>query len=190
MSESEPFVFVDADSWQAWLDENSEVETEAWLKIAKKGSGFASPTSREALEVALCFGWIDGQRKSLDESYFLQRYCRRRPRSTWSQVNVELGARLAEAGRMRPGGLREVERAQADGRWELAYVSQKEFVVPADFRAALDSSAAATAAYARLGRTAQYLAVFPVLKARTPAGRASAINAAIQRLATSSPEQD
>ena len=188
MSESDPLVFPDAGSWEAWLEEHADIETDAWLKIAKKGSGLASPTSREALEVALCFGWIDGQRKGLDDAHFLQRYCRRRARSTWSQVNIGIVARLTESGRMRPSGLREVERAQADGRWELAYVSQKDFVPPDDFRAALEASAAATAAYAALGKTAQYSAAFPALKAKTAAGRAAAICSAIERLAASSAE--
>jgi len=186
MPESDPHVFLDAESWQRWLDANAETETEAWLKMAKKNSGFSSPTSREALEVALCFGWIDGQRKGLDDAHYLQRYCRRRPQSTWSQVNVEIVARLAEEGRMRPGGLREVERAQADGRWDIAYVSQKEFVVPDDLRAALDANPAAATAYAALGKTAQYLTAFPAIKAKTPAGRASAIATAVARLAASS----
>ncbi len=180
---SEPRQFPDVASWEAWLEEHAESETEIWVKIAKKGSGIPSITVREALEGVLCFGWIDGQRKSWDEQFFLQRYCRRRARSTWSQVNVELVAKLAEEGRMRAGGLREVERAQVDGRWEMAYVSQRDFVVPADFQAALDANPDAAAAYSALGKTAQYLAAFPALTAKTPAGRASAIVVAMERLA-------
>lgn len=112
---------ADARAWEAWLAEHHEDSPGVWLRVAKKGSGVASVTISEALDVCLCYGWIDGLRHSLDGTYFLQRYTRRRARSTWSQVNVARVGALVAAGRMRPAGLAEVEAAQADGRWAAAY---------------------------------------------------------------------
>jgi len=113
--------FRDATEFEAWLDAHVDLQAGVWLKIAKKGSGVPSLTSDEAVDVGLCFGWISGQRKSLDEVYYLQKYVPRRPRSRWSQVNVAKVAELIAAGRMRPSGLAEVEAAKADGRWAAAY---------------------------------------------------------------------
>ena len=114
----------DGPAWEAWLEEHHATAPEAWLRIAKKGSGLASVSIGEALDGALCFGWIDGQRRGLDDVSFLQRYCPRRARSTWSQVNVEKVARLTAQGRMRPAGQAEVDAARADGRWDAAYERQ------------------------------------------------------------------
>jgi hypothetical protein len=116
--------FASADDWEAWLEESGASAAGVWIKVAKKGSGIASVTHAEALDVALCFGWIDGQRKSFDEQYFLQRFTPRRPRSIWSQRNREHIERLTAAGRMRPAGRREVDAAKADGRWDAAYEAQ------------------------------------------------------------------
>jgi uncharacterized protein YdeI (YjbR/CyaY-like superfamily) len=107
--------------WEAWLAENHASVDGIWLKIAKKGSGLQSVTVSEALEIALCYGWIDGQRKALDERHFLQRYTPRRRRSNWSRINRGKAEELIRAGRMRPAGLAEIERAKADGRWDRAY---------------------------------------------------------------------
>src|SRR5919109_4872538 len=113
-----PIVFFgSAADWEAWLDANHTTDG-VWIKVAKKRSGIASVTHAEALEIALCFGWIDGQRKGLDEALFLQKFTPRRPRSKWSRINRGKAEELIEAGRMRPAGLVEVERARADGRWE------------------------------------------------------------------------
>ena len=117
--------------------------TEVWLRIAKKGSGLASLSIGEALDGALCFGWIDGQRRGLDDVSFLQRYCPRRARSSWSQVNVEKVARLTAEGRMRPAGRAEVDAARADGRWDAAYERQSTATVPDDLAAALAADPAA-----------------------------------------------
>jgi uncharacterized protein YdeI (YjbR/CyaY-like superfamily) len=106
-----------AAEWEAWLEANHDASEGVWLKIAKKGSGIPSVTIAEALDVCLCFGWIDSRREALDEDHYLQRYTPRRPRSNWSRINVEKVAKLTAAGRMRPAGLAEVERAKADGRW-------------------------------------------------------------------------
>jgi uncharacterized protein YdeI (YjbR/CyaY-like superfamily) len=112
--------FASAAEWEAWMEANHDSSDGVWLKLAKKGSGIPSVTLAEALEVCLCFGWIDGLRKALDDHYYLQRYTPRRPRSNWSRINVSKVEELTAAGRMRPAGLAEVERARADGRWDAA----------------------------------------------------------------------
>ncbi len=109
-----------AAAWEEWLEANHDAAEGAWLKIAKKGSGIPSVTIAEALDLCLCFGWIDSRREALDDDHYLQRYTPRRPRSNWSRINVEKVASLTAAGRMRPAGLAEVERAKADGRWDAA----------------------------------------------------------------------
>jgi uncharacterized protein YdeI (YjbR/CyaY-like superfamily) len=110
--------FASAADWEAWLEANHDSSEGVWLKLAKKGSGIPSVTLAEALDACLCFGWIDSRREALDDDYYLQRYTPRRRRSKWSRINVEKVAKLTAAGRMRPAGLAEVERAKADGRWE------------------------------------------------------------------------
>jgi uncharacterized protein YdeI (YjbR/CyaY-like superfamily) len=112
--------FASAAEWEAWLEANHDSAAGVWLKLAKKGSGIESVTVTEALDGCLCFGWIDGRREALDDDYYLQRYTPRRRRSNWSRLNVEKVAKLTAAGRMRPSGLAEVERAKADGRWDAA----------------------------------------------------------------------
>lgn len=112
--------FASAAEWEDWLEANHGSSEGIWLKIAKKGSGIASVSNDEALDVALCFGWIDSQRVALDEDYYLERHTPRRPRSKWSRINVEKVTRLTAEGRMRPAGLAEVESARADGRWGAA----------------------------------------------------------------------
>ncbi|SIN36932.1 YdeI/OmpD-associated family protein [Micromonospora cremea] len=176
--------FADATAWEAWLAAQHEVRGEAWLRIAKRHSGLASITIVEALDVALCYGWIDGQRKGLDDVSFLQRYSRRRPRSSWSQVNVAKVEALTATGRMRPAGLAEVAAAKADGRWEAAYESQRTAAVPPDLTAALAGEPRAAAAFERLGRSARYAVILPLLKARTPETRAKVLAQAVARLAT------
>ena len=114
---SQTLSFASAAEWEAWLEAHHASSDGLWIKVAKKGSGVPSVTIAEALDLCLCFGWIDSQRRALDENYFLQRYTPRRPRSNWSRINVEKVAELTAAGRMRPAGLAEVERAKADGRY-------------------------------------------------------------------------
>ena len=113
--------FASREAWEAWLQEQHATSEGLWLKIAKKGSGLETVSMAEALDVALCYGWIDSQADSFDEQYWLQRFTPRRPRSKWSKVNRAKVTRLIEEGRMKPAGLREVERAKADGRWDAAY---------------------------------------------------------------------
>lgn len=174
--------FPDAAAWEAWLAGHHAEATEAWLRIAKRGSGIATVPTAEALDVALCWGWIDGQRESLDDLSFQQRYCPRRPRSSWSQVNQALVEALTAAGRMRPPGLAEVAAAQADGRWAAAYASQRTAEVPPDLAAALAANPRAAATFAALGRSERYQVILALLKTRTEAGRTSALTRSIERL--------
>jgi uncharacterized protein YdeI (YjbR/CyaY-like superfamily) len=118
---AEVIAFRDAEAFEAWLTDHVDHTPGVWLKLAKKSSGVASLTDDEAVDIGLCFGWISGQRKSLDDLYFLQKYVPRRPRSTWSKINVRKVGELTAAGRMRPAGIAEVEAARADGRWDAAY---------------------------------------------------------------------
>ena len=173
----------DAARWEAWLAAEHRVQAEAWLRIAKRHSGIVSVTSAEALEVALCFGWIDGLRRAGDEVSFLQRYSRRRPGSSWSKANVAKAEALIAAGRMRPSGLAEVAAAKADGRWQAAYESQRTVAVPPDLAAALASNARANAAFERLGKSGRYAVILPLLKARTPQTRARILARAVAGLA-------
>ncbi len=174
--------FRDADEFDEWLSEHHDHQPGVWLKLAKKSSGIPSLTDDEAVDLGLCWGWISGQRRGLDETHYLQKYVPRRPRSRWSQVNVRKVAELTEAGRMRPPGVAEVEAAKADGRWDAAYVSQKEFTVPGDLRAALDAEPPAAAAYDALSRTEQYAVVLDLVTARDPRTRAARVQSAVDRL--------
>ncbi len=169
----------DVAAWEAWLEANHDTAPEVWLRIAKKHSGLATISIADALDGALCFGWIDGQRKGLDDLSFLQRYCPRRARSSWSQVNVERVARLTADGRMRPSGLAEVERARADGRWEAAYERQSTAAVPDDLAAALAGDPVAASAFEALSRSERYAVFLPVLKATSPSARATAVARAV-----------
>lgn len=165
--------FRDASAFEAWLDENAGLQAGVWLKIAKRGSGVPTLTSDEAVDVGLCHGWISGQRKPLDDRYFLQKYVPRRPRSRWSQVNVDKVAALTAAGRMRPSGLAEVEAAQADGRWQAAYESQRHAEVPPDLAEALAGNPSAAQAFDAMGKTQRYQLILKLLTARNPGARAA-----------------
>ncbi len=178
----DPLDFPDATAWASWLEANHEEQAEAWLRIAKRHAGIATIAIGDALDVALCYGWIDGQRKSLDDVSFLQRYSRRRRRSSWSKVNVNKVEALVAAGRMRPSGLAEVEAAKADGRWDAAYEPQRSAEVPPDLAAALADDAAAKTAFERLGRTDRYAVILALLKARTPEARARTLAREVARL--------
>ncbi len=174
----------DSAAWESWLAEHHEDRLEAWLRIGKRHSGTALVTITEALDVALCYGWIDGQRKSLDEVSFLQRYSRRRPNSSWSKVNVAKVEALIAAKRMRPAGLAEVAAAKSDGRWDAAYEPQRSAEVPADLAAALGGEPRAAAAFESLGRSDRYEVILSLLKARSPETRARILARAVKRLAT------
>jgi uncharacterized protein YdeI (YjbR/CyaY-like superfamily) len=179
--------FPDLARWESWLADHHAVRAEAWLRIAKRNSGIATITIADALDVALCYGWIDGHRRSHDEVSFLQRYSPRRPRSPWSKVNVAKVEALTAAGRMRAAGLAEVAAARADGRWQAAYESQRTATVPPDLAAALAGNVSASAAFERLGRSDRYAVILPLLKARTPQARARLLARAVDRLAGEAP---
>ena len=174
--------FRDADEFDAWLTDHHDHQPGVWLQLAKATSGVASMTADEAVDVGLCWGWISGQRRGLDETWYLQKYVPRRPRSRWSQVNVRKVEELTATGRMRAPGQAEVDAAKEDGRWDAAYVSQKEFTVPDDLRAALDAAPAAAAAYDALGRTEQYAVVLDLVTARDDRTRAARLTRAVERL--------
>jgi uncharacterized protein YdeI (YjbR/CyaY-like superfamily) len=175
--------FAGPQAWDRWLAEHGTTRTAAWLKIPKKGSGRPGMTAAEAGDVAIAHGWIDGQRRGLDATHFLQRYSPRRPGSPWSRVNVERVEAMEADGRMRPGGRAQVEAAKADGRWAAAYASQRTAEVPDDLAAALAADDRARAAFEALGRSERYAVFLPLLKARTPAARASALRRAMEALA-------
>jgi uncharacterized protein YdeI (YjbR/CyaY-like superfamily) len=169
--------------WEAWLERHHGDQAGVWLKIAKKGSGKVTAGYPDVLEVALCFGWIDGQRKALDANYFLQRFTPRRARSRWSTANREWATRLIEAGLMREPGLREVERAKADGRWDAAYDGPRTAAVPDDLRRALDEDVAAAASFAALDRRNRYAILYRVQDAKRPETRARRIAQFVEMLA-------
>ena len=173
-------------AFEAWLAKNHARETEIWLKVYKKDSGVKSVNCAEALEVALCWGWIDGIRKSLDETAFLQRYTPRTAKSIWSQVNRDHVARLTAAGRMTPHGQRQVDLAKADGRWGRAYApirSTTEASIPADLRAAIEANRRARKTYKTLGKMNLFALAFRTNSMKTPAGRARKIAALVDMLA-------
>ncbi|MFG3101883.1 YdeI family protein [Streptomyces sp. NPDC048182] len=178
----EVVAFPDAAAFEDWLAEHHTRREGVWIKLAKKASGIASVTADELVDVGLCWGWISGQRRGLDDRHYLQRYGPRRPRSLWSQVNVEKIAALSAAGRMREPGLAEIRRAQADGRWDRAYASQAAATVPDDLAAALAADPAARTAFDTLDRTARYLVLLPLLQAPTPETRRLRLERALRDL--------
>ncbi|MEV1083520.1 YdeI/OmpD-associated family protein [Streptomyces sp. NPDC050211] len=180
--EPQPHAFASVADLDAWLTAHPAPHPGLWVRVAKKGSGIASVTAADVNDVALCHGWITGQRRALDESYFLQRITPRRPGSLWSMVNVRRVAELSAVGRMRPAGLAEVNAAKADGRWEAAYESQKEATVPAELAVALDENPRARAAFEKLGRTDRYQVMLGLLRARTPQRRADQVAAILREL--------
>ena len=167
--------FASRESWERWLDEHHAASGGLWLKIAKKDAGLESVSYAEALEVALCYGWIDGQKASFDERYWLQRFTPRRARSRWSKVNREKAAKLIEEGRMRPAGLREAERAKADGRWDAAYEPQSTAAVPDDLRRELERHETAKEFFATLDGANRYAILYQIQDAKRPETRARRI---------------
>jgi uncharacterized protein YdeI (YjbR/CyaY-like superfamily) len=181
-SEPAAIFFPDVPAFEAWLDEHVDQQAGVWLKIAKKSSGIPSLTSDEAVDVGLCFGWISGQRRSLDADYYLQKYVPRRPRSRWSQVNVRKVEQLTAAGRMRPSGLAEVEAAKSDGRWAAAYESQQDATVPPDLATALRGNRRAAQTFESLSRTERYAVILDLVTTRTPDTRATHLRKAVAAL--------
>ena len=178
--------FRSAEAFETWLSANHARETELWLKIHKKDSGSATVTAPEALDVALCWGWIDGIRKGFDERSFLQRYTPRTARSIWSQVNRDNIARLTDAGRMTEHGQAQVGLAKADGRWDAAYAPIRSATVdtiPDDLRASIDANPRARATFETLGRMNLFALAFRTNNMKTPAGRARKIVQLVAMLA-------
>jgi uncharacterized protein YdeI (YjbR/CyaY-like superfamily) len=172
-------------AFETWMRKNHARETELWLRFYKKASGVPTVTNAQALDVALCWGWIDGIRKALDEQSFLQRYTPRRPKSPWSQVNRGHVARLTAAGRMTPHGQREVDAAKADGRWDAAQAPIRSLTaasIPADLRAAIEKSPRARKALATLPRRELVGLVLRTTNMKSPAGRARIISELVKML--------
>jgi uncharacterized protein YdeI (YjbR/CyaY-like superfamily) len=175
--------FPDRKSWREWLEGNHETSAGLWLKIAKKGSGTRTVSYVEALEEALCFGWIDSQKNGLDADFFLQRFTPRRPRSKWSAINRRKAEELIETGAMQPAGRAEVERARADGRWERAYEGQRKAEVPEDLQAALNADPRARKFFESLDRGNRYAILFRIEDTRRPETRARRIRGFVEMLA-------
>ena len=175
--------FATRGAWEAWLDEHHAASEGLWLKIAKKGSGIETVSYPEALEVALCYGWIDGQKASFDDRYWLQRFTPRRSRSKWSKVNRQKATELIERGAMKPAGLREVERAKADGRWDAAYDAQSTATVPDDLRRQLEKNDAAREFFQTLNSANRYAILYQIGDAKKPETRARRIEKFVAMLA-------
>ena len=176
------FEFEDAQGFHKWLSKNHRRESEVWIKIHKVGSGLKSITPKEAIDVVLCWGWIDAVRKAHDDKSYLQRYTPRSPKSIWSQINVANVARLIEEGRMTEHGLRQVELAKADGRWERAYASGKNMTLPEDLLAALQAEPKAGKTLAKLNAQNRYALAFRLHNMKTEAGRKKKIASFVQML--------
>lgn len=178
--------FKTADAFEKWMGAHHDSEPEIWLKIHKKSSGLPTVDYAQALDVALCWGWIDGIKKSFDEKSFLQRFTPRTAKSIWSQINREHVARLVRAGRMTPHGQKQIDAAKADGRWDAAYApiraASKE-TIPGDLRAAIEANARALKTFATLNKQNLFALAFRTNSMKTPAGRAKKIAALVAMLA-------
>ena len=154
--------FASKKKWADWLAKQHDKSAGVWLKLAKKGSEIPSVTYDEALEVALCYGWIDGQKKGFDDKFWLQKFTPRGPKSIWSKINTEKAEKLIKSGEMKLAGLSAIELAKQDGRWDAAYESQKNISVPDDFQAALDKNAKAKAFFTTLNSVNRYAILFRI----------------------------
>jgi uncharacterized protein YdeI (YjbR/CyaY-like superfamily) len=175
-------VFASKEEFAAWMEANHAESDGIWIKMSRKSSGVPSVRLPEALDIALCYGWIDGLRKSLDDTYFLQKYTPRRARSRWSKVNVAKATALIESGAMQPAGLAEVERAKADGRWDAAYDSPGNIQVPPDLQAELDSDPGMAEYFAQLKSQERYAILYRLHDAKRPETRARRLEDFVGRL--------
>jgi uncharacterized protein YdeI (YjbR/CyaY-like superfamily) len=183
-SQDQPVVaFASQAKWKTWLAVNHAVSAGLWVKIAKKEAGIATVSYDEALIVALCYGWIDGQKKSFDAQHWLQRFTPRTARSRWSKINCAKALALIESGQMQPAGLREVERARKDGRWDAAYEGQSVAQVPDDLQRALNKKPAAKAFFATLDGRNRYAILYRIAAAKKPETRAQRIKTFVAMLA-------
>ncbi|WP_411721242.1 YdeI/OmpD-associated family protein [Mycetocola sp.] len=181
--DQETIRFDDPDAFREWIEEHQDSSPGAWLVIAKKGSGQTTVTYAEALDVALAYGWIDGQSRSVDEATYVQRFTPRRPRSPWSVRNVGIAEAMIADGRMKPRGLAEVERARADGRWERAYHGPKNAEPHPDFLAALGKNPQAAEFFASLNSQNRYAIYYRIQDAKRPETRVRRIEDFVDRLA-------
>ena len=162
-------------AWRAWLDANHAIERGIWLMLAKQASGMSSVTYAEAVDSALCYGWIDGQKKAMDDMWWLQKFTPRRPKSPWSKINRQKAEQLIESGAMQPAGLRAFEAAKADGRWARAYDSPATSTIPPDMQAALDANVEAAAFFATLDSRNRYAILYRIQAARRAETRTNRI---------------
>ena len=169
-------------AWESWLTAHHVASSEVWLKIVKKNSKRTGPSYEEALDAALCFGWIDGQKDTFDGDYWLQRFTPRTPRSKWSRINVERAVRLTKQGRMRAAGLTQINNAKADGRWDAAYEPQAAASVPDDLRGALDKNRKARAFFESLDSRNRYAILYRIQDAKKPETRARRIETYVAML--------
>jgi uncharacterized protein YdeI (YjbR/CyaY-like superfamily) len=174
--------FATQQDWEAWLKEHHTATRGMWLKIAKKDTGIPSLSYAEAVESALCYGWIDGQKASCDEQYWLQKFTPRGPKSMWSQVNCDKATALLASDRMQPAGRRQVELAKADGRWEAAYDSQSKISIPDDFQGELDNNQKAKEFYTTLNSVNRYAILYRIHTAKKPETRSARIKKFIEML--------
>jgi uncharacterized protein YdeI (YjbR/CyaY-like superfamily) len=178
-----PVHFESREAWDQWLGKHHATAADVWVKIAKKASGIASVSYDEAVEVALCYGWIDGQMRSLDTDFYVQRFTPRARRSKWSKLNRERATKLIDAGAMKPAGLREVERARADGRWDAAYDAPSTATVPDDLREALARNRRAEEFFATLDSRNRYAILHRIQDAKKPETRQRRIEQLVAMLA-------
>ena len=174
--------FVDSDAFYEWLRKHHSTADEVWIKVHKVGSGLKSITPKQAIDACLCWGWIDAVRKGLDDDSFLQRYTPRGRKSIWSRINVDNVARLIEEGRMTERGLKQVEAARADGRWDRAYGSGKGMAIPVDLQAAIDAEPQAKAMLAKLSEQNRFALAFRTHNMKTEAGRRKKIETFVAML--------
>lgn len=179
---AEPVRFQSQDAWQAWLEKNHRKPEGLWLRLAKKGSGLQSVSYGEALEIALCYGWIDGQKKAESEQAWLQRFLPRSAKSMWSRINREKALALTAQGRMKPAGLEAIESARKNGRWESAYDSPKAAEVPEDLQAALDANPRARIFFRSLDRGNRYAVLFRIQTVKKAGTRAAKIRQFVEML--------
>lgn len=182
MNELHILLFDSETAWEQWLEEQHSNSQGIWMKIAKKDSGYTSVSYQEALTIALCFGWIDGQKNKLDTQFWLQKFTPRRKKSGWSRINREKVEALMMQGKMREAGLKEVEEAKADGRWDNAYEPQSSITVPDDFQIALDQQPEAKAFFEQLNRASRYSILYRITTAKKAETRQKRIDQFIAML--------
>jgi uncharacterized protein YdeI (YjbR/CyaY-like superfamily) len=182
-ADAPPRLFKDQDAWESWLERNHSSSTGVWLRLAKKDGGLQSISYAEALEIALCYGWIDGQKRPENERTWLQRFVPRSNKSIWSKINREKAENLIKSGRMKAAGLTVIERAKSNGRWDAAYDSPRGSAVPEDFQAALDANARAKAFFETVDRANRYAILFRIQTVKKAETRVRKIREFIAMLA-------